>query len=268
VGLRERTLPFVALVAALCGEACAQSEVGRLLQEAEARIGVLVLLPATGQLPLDSSAISFLPLGSADSRSAAAHLRLYAEEFAKYPQPLLRRVNLEWVAFVKDLKVGGDRRAATYLNAWAVHTMAPSGGMVYDVRQGASDETYLRWTLHHEFFHFVDSAVSTEAERARWLALNPGGFRYTGRDVAYSQRLDHPAPGFVTGYAMSSDWEDRAELFAALFAEHAHPRLRAIAQSDPIVRHKLRRLIRFLQRLDPALDERHFRGRVGVALDE
>jgi hypothetical protein len=259
----------VVLAAAFSGETSAQSsgEVRRLRQEAEAKIGVLVLLPATGQLPLNSAAISFLPLGSAESRSVANHLRLYAEEFAKYPQPFLRRVNLEWVAFVKDLKVGDDPRAATFFNAWATHTMAPSGGMVYDVRQGATDETYLRWTLHHEFFHFVDRAMSNKADQAGWLALNAGGFRYTGRDVAYSQRLDHPGPGFVTGYAMSSLWEDRAELFAALFAEHAYPRLREIARSDPIVRHKLRHLIRFLQRIDPAMDGQHFQDRIAVALD-
>jgi hypothetical protein len=47
---------------------------------------------------------------------------------------------LEWVAFVKGLKVFDDPRAATYLRSFAAGTMAPAGGMVYDVQQGMLDE--------------------------------------------------------------------------------------------------------------------------------
>jgi hypothetical protein len=57
---------------------------------------------------------------------------------------------------VKGLRVDEEPRAATYLRAYAPTTMAPRGGMVYDVRQGAFDRAYVRQGLHYEFFHFID----------------------------------------------------------------------------------------------------------------
>ncbi len=65
-------------------------------------------------------------------------------------------------------------------------------------------------------------------------------------------------------YSMKSKWEDRAELFAALFVDKAHPRLREIADADPVVRSKIRFMLRLLGRIDPSMNERYFRKRLGA----
>jgi hypothetical protein len=192
---------------------------------------------------------------------------LYIEEFSKYPRSFTRAVNLEWVAFVKGLEVSDYPRAATYFRFFSTSTMASGGGMVYDVQQGASNETYVRWVLHHEFFHFVDDHLNRGgAEDRAWTALNPKGFHYTGVEAPSTGFMDHPRSGVITTYSMKSMWEDRADLFAALFVETAYPRLRQIVGADPTVRRKIRYMMRILEQLDPTINERYFREQLGESL--
>ena len=238
--------------------------VSRLWREAEKRIGVPILLPSSAELPIFSQGgVNFRPLNPGESASAATYLHVYIDEFSKYPRSFARAVNLEWVAFVKGLRVGDDSRAATYLRHFASGTMAPGGGMVYDVQQGALHESYVRWVLHHEFFHFIDSDLNLHTEHRAWVELNPKDFRYTGITVRNPDSLDHPRPGMITSYSMKSQSEDRAELFAALFVDGAHSRLREIADADPVVRSKIRFMMRLLSRIDPLMNERYFRKRLG-----
>ena len=258
----------LALLLLLGGASAAADEaadgVGALWRRAEETVGIQIVLPSTMQLPVSSQgSVSFRPLGRGESASTAAYLRLYIEEFSKYPRSLTRAVNLEWVAFVKGLRVVDDPRAAAYLRFYAAGTMKLAGGMVYDVQQGAYDESYVRWVLHHEFFHFLDDRLNRGVEDRAWAQLNPQAFRYTGVDAPSRGFLDHPRAGAITSYAMKSMWEDRAEVFAALFVDGAHPRLRQIARTDPVVRGKVRLMLRLLGRIDPSMDERYFRARLG-----
>lgn len=247
------------------GEAAGASPdaVTALWRDAEKTIGVPVLLPSSPNLPdLYQGGIRFRPLGRGESSSTGTYLRLYIEEFSKYPRSFTRAVNLEWVAFVKGLEVYSDPRAATYLRSFAAGTMAPAGGMVYDVQQGALDESYVRWVLHHEFFHFIDDHLNRGMEDSAWARLNPEEFRYTGMDARYTGHLDNPRSGAITTYSTKSIWEDRAEVFAALFVEKAHARLSRVADADPVVRSKVRFMMRLLGRIDPSMNDRYFRNRL------
>jgi hypothetical protein len=68
----------------------------------------------------------------------------------------------------------------------------------------------------------------------------------------------------ITTYSLKSVWEDRAEIFAALFVDAAHARLADIAVRDPAVRRKIRRMMAILHGIDPALDRRYFQRRLGA----
>lgn len=248
----------------------AADEISALRIEAEKRVGISVFIPSTRHLPDHQQPdVTFEPLRVVESRggdaqAVALYLRAYIDEFSKYPRSFLRAVNVEWVAFVKGLRVEQEPRAATYLRFYAPTTMAPRGGMVYDVQQGATNHAYVRRGLHHEFFHFIDFGVQGGGiEDANWLAMNPPGFQYTGKMAKFSRWLDHPAPGIITAYSAKSSWEDRAELFGALMDEETYPRLREIAAADPVVRRKIRYLVRFLGRIDPTMGSSYFRKRLG-----
>lgn len=265
-----RFLTCLAIQLPAVGGLAAADEVSALRMEAEKRVGISVSIPSTRQLPDHPQPdVTFEPLRVVESRggdaqAAALYLRAYIDEFSKYPRSFLRNVNVEWVAFVKRLRVDREPRAATYLRFYAPTTMAPRGGMVYDVQQGATNRAYVRRSLHHEFFHFIDEGVQVRGiEDADWLAMNPPGFKYTGTMASFSHRLEHPAPGIITTYSAKSSQEDRAELFAALMDEETYPRLREIAAADPVVRRKIRYLVRFLGRIDPAMGSSYFRKRLG-----
>lgn len=263
-------LSCLAIQLPAAGGLAAADDISALRMEAEKRVGISVSIPSTRQLPdHQQQGVTFEPLRVVESRggdaqAAALYLRAYMDEFSKYPHSFLRKVNVEWVVLVKGLRVGQEPRAATYLRSYAPTTMAPRGGMVYDVQQGAANRAYVRRSLHHEFFHFIDEGVQVRGgENADWLAMNPPGFKYTGEMANFSQKLDHPAPGIITAYSAKSSAEDRAELFAALMDEETYPRLREIAAADPVVRRKIRYLVRFLERIDPAMGSAYFRKRLG-----
>jgi hypothetical protein len=252
------------------GGLAAADEVSALRIEAEKRVGISVYVPSARQLPQYGHAdVTFAPLNTVESQGGdalalALFLRVYIEEFSKYPRSFLRKVNVEWVAFVKGLRVEEEPRGATYLRSYEPTTMAPRGGMVYDVQQGATNRAYVRRGIHHEFFHFIDFGVQSGGnEDADWLAMNPRGFQYTGKVANFSRRPEHPAPGIITTYSAKSSWEDRAELFSALMDEETYPRLREITAADPVVRRKIRYLVRFLERIDPAMGTSYFRKRLG-----
>jgi hypothetical protein len=51
-------------------------------------------------------------------------------------------------------------------------------------------------------------------------------------------------------------------VFAALFVEKAHARLSRVADADPVVRSKVRFMMRLLGRIDPSMNDRYFRNRL------
>jgi hypothetical protein len=240
----------------------AADDFSSLWREAELSIGIPILVPGDRQLPVFCECIEFDPLSPGDRPAAAAYLRLYRQEFSKYPAAFLARVNVEWVALVKNLKVDGNFREATYLPSFAPTTMAPRGGLVFDVRQGAASDLYLRWALHHEFFHFIDAGTASD-ELDAWQALNPGGFRYTNRPAPFQIPLEHPTLGALTAYAMKSAAEDRAEVAAALFMDGTRASFRRIMGADPVIRRKAKAIMRKLQAIDASMSRTYFRAMLG-----
>src|SRR6185436_20065895 len=122
--------------------------------------------------------------------------------------------------------VNGEPRGATYQRWYTGTDLQPRGGLIYDARSGSWQTSYVRWTLHHEFFHFIDeTSILRERNTEAWKALNSRGFEYTGSMSYHLETLEHPSPGLITRYAEKSVEEDRAELFAALMTDEQRSRL-------------------------------------------
>jgi hypothetical protein len=137
-----------------------------------------------------------------------------------------------------------------------------SFGLVFDVRQGARSDLYLRWALHHEFFHFIDAGTAP-GELDAWQALNPDAFRYSGRRAPFRIPLEHPAPGALTAYAMKSAAEDRADVAAGLFVDGTRGSFRRIVAADPAVRRKAEAIMRKLRAIDASMSPADFRALLG-----
>ena len=204
---------------------------------------------------LDDKHIGYTRVDPAEYPDALLRLELLRREFAKYPKPFLRATGLQWVGIAKNLTLGGAPHTAT-------HDMREKA-LVFDVRQAARNERYRRYVVHHEFFHFIEEHVRQLRGDPKWRALNPLDFEYRRNNGAgeagTSWLYNYPRPGFVSTYSMSSEFEDRAEIHAALFDAAHYGLLMRIAGEDAIVRRKVTYVLEFLRRIDPSLDAEYFR---------
>lgn len=177
------------------------------------------------------------------------YLPLFEEEFIKLPTEVLHLSALRTVAFVRQLAIGGQQRAAIPDYHHEV--------LYYDISQQAG--TYLRHVIHHEFYHMLEEQLYGSAyyQDPLWHALNTPDFRY-GKGGAADRNsqvavFSHPAPGFVNQYAMSGIEEDKAELWAIIWAQHSWQQNQAFIEKDPILQAKLALLMQQLQCKAPAL---------------
>ncbi|MEI6106426.1 MAG: putative zinc-binding metallopeptidase [Opitutae bacterium] len=177
------------------------------------------------------------------------YLFLFRKEFGKYPGDLFGLAGLKRVVFCRELGLSGQARAAI--------GDSETGTLYLDVRSAVYSESYRRKTIHHEFYHLIDTASRDTPGDADWVALNPKGFVYgsatpiTPGDNKGAQ-LTHPAPGFVTGYAMTALAEDKAEIFANLMVNDL--KLRLLLKQDEFLQTKVARLKKTLQEFCPKAD--------------
>src|SRR5690606_1012800 len=81
----------------------------------------------------------------------------------------------------------------------------------------ARDEVFQRRVIHHEFYHLLEEEWNGDPyfKDPAWAALNTPEHRYGAGGAANRDRrlslFNHPAPGFVSRYAMTGLEEDKAE---------------------------------------------------------
>jgi hypothetical protein len=156
------------------------------------------------------------------------------EELGRYPAGFLRRLDLRVIVLCRRLNLDGDRLGGI--------AMAKRNAIGLEV-DGNLGEAWARRVVHHELFHVIDARVHGGGLRDDdWDRLNAPEFGgYLGdRSAALARRGGEPEPGFVTHYALTEEWEDRAELFS--FAVMDPVRLAARAKRDRFLARKLARV--------------------------
>ena len=177
-----------------------------------------------------------------------------AERFYKtldyLPESLIRKSRLKYVTFLRDLK----------LNNQAASGVASGDTIFLHV-------DFTVETVFHEFFHVFDPIRKNE----KWCKLNDKSFVYSGnqfysvnmsrkkkKQVKRNNRKSDIEESFVSEYAMSFEWEDRAETFAYMIVEGRNFLKRT---KNPIIKAKMEYIMTlFIQRglLDEAFWEKHF----------
>lgn len=182
--------------------------------------------------------------GTAPARVPSRVARVVAEELARYPRGVLRRIGLWHVVLCDGLSEG----------AVPIPSLPHvDHSLLLDV---SARGAYLRRLIHHEVFHFIDLADDGAVRRdPAWASLHEPAFPYglggrTMRRPAAADAAQAPA-GFITPYATSALEEDKAETFA--FAVAAPAMLLRRAHADPVVAAKVEALRLRLAAVDPAL---------------
>lgn len=243
----KRMFPLVLLMLAGCA-AKPEFQRASLLDTQHQRTGVFFTIETQ---PLIASPwdIRYQALQLESDPNLINYLGLFEQEVNKLPPALLHLSGLATVAFVRKLAVGAQPRAAV---PDYIHEV-----LYYDV--DAPGDTYLRHVVHHEFYHMLEQQLYGSAyyKDPKWHSLNPADFTY-GKGGAYARDssvsvFSHPHPGFVNGYAMSGLEEDKAEIWAIIWAEKSWRKVAPLVESDPILQEKIRLLTAQIECLAPEL---------------
>jgi hypothetical protein len=191
------------------------------------------------QAPLSSweDGVTWRTLHEGDFKAFGSYLKLFDQEFNKYPAEFVHRTNLKKIVFVKRLTVSSQERAALPDYYKEI--------LYLDIYVGDFDTTYQKHVIHHEFYHMIEQEFNGDAydKDTLWSALNPPDFRYgAGGSNARSSNmfpLTHPRTGFINLYSASGLEEEKAEIFAVLFLPEEHAKVSAWMQKDQILANKV-----------------------------
>ncbi len=218
--------------------AAAQIALPQIARAAEEKYGIRFIVddpPAHSH-----KTIRFKPLAKADEPALLVYLRLFLEEFNKYPPPFVRAAGLKNLVFVKEITNDGLKVGAVpdYKN----HLV------FYDPFLGQHDDMYKQHVVHHEFFHLADHEMQAGVYKTDpyWASLNRPDFRYGdgGRTARTSDQfgVTNREAGFVNRYSTSALEEDRAEIFASMWIPTEARLLEQRARSDAILHGKIQRM--------------------------
>lgn len=219
-----------------------------LLPEQQQRTGVLFTTD-TQKLTASPWDLRYRPIKARHQQQLKQYLPLFAEEIQKLPVQLLQLSGLQTVAFVRQLQLATQPRAAV---PDYVHEV-----LYYDI--SLQKHAYLRHVVHHEFYHMLEQQLYGSAyyQDPQWLALNPANFSYGNGGAATrnaeAAAFSHPAPGFINGYAMSGIEEDKAEIWTVIWASDSWQQVSRMFEQDAVLAAKLRLLIKQLQCKAPDL---------------
>jgi hypothetical protein len=174
------------------------------------------------------------------------YLSFFDNEFNKYSKDFVKITNLKTVAFVKNLAVDGQERAAAPDYYKEI--------LFLDIYLGNYDEQYQRHVIHHEFYHMIEEQLNGDAyyKDPVWASFNPAGFSY-GNGGKYERGenaypVTHPQTGFINIYSASALEEDKAEIYAALFTEGQDKLMKKwIKEGDTVLGKKVNYMKEFLK---------------------
>jgi hypothetical protein len=177
-----------------------------------------------------------------------------AERFYKtldyLPESLILKSRLKYVTFLRNLKLNNQLAGGV-----------ANGDTIY------LPVDFQTKTVFHEFFHIFDPVRNNK----KWCSFNDKSFVYSGskfysvamsskkrKQVKRNNRKDKIEDSFVSQYAMSFEWEDRAETFAYMIVEGRNFLKRT---KNPVIKAKMEYIMDlFIQRdlLDEAFWNNHF----------
>ena len=162
------------------------------------------------------------------------------KNFDRYEKKFLKKINLRYVVFCKNLRVSNIKTAGV-----PNHNVKT---LIVDVK---SDERYFERSLHHELFHMIEGSYINLFSNDKWVRFNSPSFKYakcsTCSDRLGLSLIDN-TKGFLTEYSMSTASEDMAEIFSFLMTDKN--KLSNIILRDPVLNIKISFLKNEIKKID------------------
>lgn len=239
------------LILLICTTQClsspTQREIDSIILEIQSRYSIGL---AYDDIPKSTwEKVKYKKASQQDFEVLLRYLRLFDQEFSKYPKDFIKRSNLKWVVFVKDLNYSGQLRTAVpdYYKDKEI--------LFLDFARAAYNPNYQRHAIHHEFYHMIEEEFNGDAywKDPNWAKLNSKDFKYGTGGVTVQHDpnvylLTHPKMGFINQYSMSGIEEDKAEIYASLFVKNENMELCKWIRQDDILMRKVEYMKTFLSK--------------------
>jgi hypothetical protein len=193
-----------------------------------------------------------------DSTDFIEFIRVFSEEWNKYPLAWIQVNKLKNIVFVKNLKVTHQLRFAM--------PDPYDETLYYDMEYLIYGEEYVREMIHHEFWHDIEEQQFGDMyyKNSTWCSYNIEGFKYgSGGSTAYDDGEytygEHPRKGFVTTYSVYGEEEDRAELYCWFFTSRTWNLLTTWIIEDRVLRKKYNWMLSFISGLVPEMNVDYFK---------
>ena len=175
-----------------------------------------------------------------------------------YPKALFKKVDLEKLYFVKDLKVAGQLRKAM--------PDPTKDNLVYADNSDVVCPVGMENRVHHEFYHYIEARLSgsMRARERVWQGMNKPDFKYgDGGQEVYNcaggfRNTGHVKEGFVSRYALSAEEEDKAEMFGWIMTKGFANQVQGWTETDPVLKQKRERMIKFISDAVPEMNAEFF----------
>ena len=182
-------------------------------------------------------------------QNAVALLTTLIEEYARYPKSFLQAngpTEIWLVSQLRSFDVEWDAGGIT----------VPDARVIYLNVDDICDKEWRQLTVHHELFHVLDSQLFTDDSWDKaWLDLNPPGFVYNNDYKTAGEAYGlHQKPGFVTDYATTNRYEDRADTYAYGIVKSTASAVAQWEVTDPYLKKKETSLHFWMKRAWPELD--------------
>ncbi|HBX53263.1 MAG: hypothetical protein A2275_07185 [Bacteroidetes bacterium RIFOXYA12_FULL_35_11] len=205
-----------------------------------------------------------------------SYLKIFSEEFNKYPPSLVKRSNLKYVAFVRILRYGEQHRSALPDAYKEILFLDVLQGWNRKIYEGRKFKYYIKHTLHHEFYHMVEQEINGNLyyKDSVWNSFNPTNFEYGKGGAAlypdlkklkrrklFKSRLfsvSHPCTGLITKYSGSALEEDKAEVFTSLFIKREIRKVKRCIKNDEVIAKKVNYMKQFLLRHCKEMDDNYW----------
>lgn len=196
--------------------------------------------------------ILFVAAQQKDYPTVEKFLDRLAVELSKYPPSFSPRSRLQTVVLAKRQFYG--EKPAEGVCQLSTHMI------LFDFLRQEDNPAVQEHNIHHELYHLMEAETPYYWTSELWEALNEKGFEY--KEQRQVKPGDNPLnylapalPGFVTYYAMTSPFEDRAETFACLMVKPQNKLIHRWARKDKILNEKIERIKTFAQEFCPQMDK-------------
>ena len=179
-------------------------------------------------------------------------LKILLKEIEIYPVSFIKMSGLKFVMICQNLELENSNPLGL-----APGHYDQSPGVFYININGINKSTdikskkeIIRHLFHHEFYHVIDTALSTVGIDDQWSRLNKQA--YSENSTAEGPFINNSVEGFISSYARNNHAEDKAELFAFMITKHNE--FKKILPKDEILFNKSKLMIKRLKSLSKNID--------------